>query len=514
MRRLGTFVQSLNRSGQTLVSLLVASVIGLIVLLGTTDLLNYLGRAQKSNDISVQFVSWKNAISGLLKNQQQCSAALIGQPVNTDGSCTQQAKVFNPAGCSVAPNFNTTTNCVYAGGAYIGESVTCNDPRRITPQLCCVAAGGTWTPTAGSWYNGTCAGATPGAPWTQTLWLGKPATLKGYGLEVSSLCLSTTSAQQKGNGRYQNEVVYNTTLNLTANKPADAVGATSLSATFNFDVTVDSSVSPPIVKNCGGPHDQWTTMGASPLAARAYYIGAADANRVIIYGGTSAANASGSYFSDGAVYDVPRDKWMTMNTTGAPAAMSGSAAWFNNSLVVWEETGDSAAGGPTPSPTPLPGGPSPTPSVTCGWWTLNNLYTYSPDTPYYDANTATGPIGTWTRVTSAPFVPRGSEMTPMGTKRMFFFGGSNNQIHFQPNGSNCVAGTLVCPSTSCVTLNTCSVANCSAGACGTYACQFNDGGYYDFGSNIWTAFPFAPIVPRYWAIQLWTGAKAIVWGGV
>lgn len=443
-----------NHRGQSMVGMLVASAISIIILIAVTDVLNYMTRTQKSSELSLEFTLWKSTIAGLLRNQEECSAALSGNVVDTNDACpgTNNATVSRPAGCSNGISVN---------------------------QIDCSAAGGTWT--AKDFI--------------------KTGTASTVGLRAVRVCIEPVDASvnggQLGNGVLLNERVYKVMLDIRAQKQQAAgntgealMGASYLMTSPYFLVTTNSA-SPPVIKHCGGPHDSWrlTNQTGDP-AGKDRHAGVWNGGQFLTWAGNT--SSSGNDSQEGGVYDSITDTWSTITTSGNPAQrMDHSGIWSGSLFVIW--------GGRATSGTIRQNGGRYDP--------VGNAWVSSPN-----LNNLNRPTGTYNHTA----VWTGAKMITWGGVNALGAPVNSGGI-YDPNfdqwtlGGTTLTGSPI-PRHSHTAIWTGTQMIVWGGLLSTT--PQNSGGMYDPATNTWTTVSTtgAPSA-RYNHVAVWTGSRMIVWGG-
>jgi hypothetical protein len=283
--------------------------------------------------------------------------------------------------------------------------------------------------------------------------------------------------------------------------------------------------------------DAWTataTAGAPP--PRHSHCAVWTGSEMIVWGGYGAT----SYETTGGVYNPASDVWTPTSTTGAPSGRTGlSCVWTGKAMIVW---GGSAGATPTATgasydpvadawtPLPATGAPSPRFAHTAVWtgsqmivWGGNDFSNWHDDGASYDPA-----AGTWTPTpkTSAPAARQGHTALWTGTQ-MLVWGGFTGGPYLND-------GALLDPAAGTWTALTTNGAPAPRtehtavwtgtqmvvwGGCGTDSCAalYGDGGTWtpSASGGAWAPIPVSmDVPPRRDLTSVWTGATAVVWGGL
>jgi N-acetylneuraminic acid mutarotase len=233
--------------------------------------------------------------------------------------------------------------------------------------------------------------------------------------------------------------------------------------------------------------DTWTaTSTAGAPSPRVWHTAVWTGSKMIVWGGMNLATHT--YLDTGGIYDPATDTWTPVSTAGAPAARRfHSAVWTGSKMIVWGgigadmyETGgiyDPATN--TWTPTSTSGAPVRRISHTAVW-TGSKMIVWG-GLEYFSTAIGTGGVydpatNTWaaTSTSGAP-VSRRDQTAVWTGSRMIVWGGTHESM----------------------------------------SPAYDTGGIYDPAADTWRATPVtgAP-APRTYHTMVWTGARAIVWGGL
>lgn len=305
----------------------------------------------------------------------------------------------------------------------------------------------------------------------------------------------------------------------------------------------------------------WRNVSTAPLSGRRDFNAFWTGKEVLIWGGCAANSVQ---VNSGALYNPTTDTWRLMTTSNAPAAReAGEAVWTGKEFIVW--------GGTVGSPVLTDGGrynpdtdtwiPFSTPnypgfSEGAAFWSGTKVYFVQGRTSAGYVNELGGGFmsglsfdpanNTWgylpqapTTQGSPPHAWTGSELLTFATfrntadqtvlsfkpdKEVYFYSKTGNttdkwNIHATKDAPNAPVGRVngILSSSdvrSSQTVWTGSKWIVWGGQDSSQAADLKDGGFFDPVANAWQRMNAsnAPSA-RHDFSMVWTGAKAIVWGG-
>lgn len=239
--------------------------------------------------------------------------------------------------------------------------------------------------------------------------------------------------------------------------------------------------------------DAWTPIAASPLAARTLHVAvwSTATNEMIVWGG---ADFSPTVFVDGAAYDPAANTWRSIAASPLAKRTAASAVWAGDRMVVFGGAG-------------------------CGGY-CNDAASYDPKSDKWSSVVA-APIDGRKTATSAATGPSQSRST--------FWGGDREAFgEVRGDGANLDPMTMTWQVMPAVPTSVLASAPRSYLVAWWDSARFNvwggttfatpkvlyaDGASFDPATNTWSALPASGLAPRFSASVVWTGTRAIIWGG-
>jgi len=285
-------------------------------------------------------------------------------------------------------------------------------------------------------------------------------------------------------------------------------------------------------------YDTWTPMSTNNApGARWNHSAVWTGSEMIIWGGVSNA----TYYADGKRYNPVTDTWANISNLNAPAARNyHSAVWSGTEMIVWGGVSNSTyyANGSRYNPildtwTDVSSVNAPLArAYHAGVWDGSEMIIWgggnaTTNWPYGARYSPA--LNTWTTISNSyflntPYGYSGSQAIWAGG-RMILCGGYNSATGYNQNLSSynpsndvwTLANTVNSPlvkniiGMSLVWTGTKAVVWGGVNASSTF---FNSGGIYDWNTQTWTPMTLsnAPLA-RVFHAAIWTGSEMIIWGG-